>query len=122
METAKDAMLRAFDRLFDRAARKLRVECSEQEKAEAKRQFSDRFGALLDGLSHVPLAQMPDEVLTGMEGAIDQLSPSEVVGLLASIPLAHKGQELMRTLAFRAAEQRLLEHLIQQADERFGGN
>jgi hypothetical protein len=122
METAKDAMLRAFDRLFDRAARKLKVECSEEEKAEAKRQFSDRFGALLDGLSNVPLGQMPDEVLSGMEGAIDQLSPSEVVGLLASIPLAHKGQEIMRALAFRAAEQRLLDHLIQQADERFGGN
>ena len=42
--------------------------------------------------------------------------------LLASIPLAHQGHEMMRQVAYRAAEQRLLDHLIQQADDRYGGN
>ena len=41
---------------------------------------------------------------------------------IASIPLAHQGHEMMRQVAYRAAEQRLLDHLIQQADDRFGGN
>jgi hypothetical protein len=42
--------------------------------------------------------------------------------LLASIPIAHQGHEMMRQVAYRAAEQRLLDHLIQQTDDRYGGN
>ena len=122
MATVKDVMLGAFDRLFDRAARRLRIECTEDEKADAKRQFGERFEVLLERLGELQVHEVPDEVLNGMEGAIDQIRPSEIVGFLASIPLAHKGQEIMRGLAFRAAEQRLLEHLITQADESYGGN
>ena len=44
--TGKEALLQAFDRLFDRAATKLRVECSAEEKETAKKQFEDRFAAL----------------------------------------------------------------------------
>lgn len=120
--TGREAMLQAFDRLFDRAARKLHVECSADEKVTAKKQFEDRFAALLEALDQAKIDEVPNEVLQTMEGAIDRISPTEVVGLLASIPIAHQGQELMRQVAYRAAEQRLLEHLIQQADERYGGN
>jgi hypothetical protein len=28
----------------------------------------------------------------------------------------------LRTIAYRAAEQRLLDHLVSQADDRYGGN
>ncbi len=120
--TGKEAMLQAFDRLFDRAAKKLHVECSTEEKEAAKKQFEERFAALLQGLEQVRVDEVPDEVVTSMEAAIDRLSPTEVVGLLASIPLAHQGQEMMRSIAYRAVEQRLLEHLIQQTDDRYGGN
>jgi hypothetical protein len=120
--TGREAMLQAFDRLFDRAANKLRVECSADEKESAKKQFEERFAALLEALDQMKIDEVPDEVLKNMEGAIDRISPTEVVGLLASIPIAHQGQELMRQVAYRAAEQRLLEHLIKQADERYGGN
>jgi hypothetical protein len=120
--TGREAMLQAFDRLFDRAAHKLRVECSADEKESAKKQFEERFAALLETLDQLKIDEVPDEVLKNMEGAIDRISPTEVVGLLASIPIAHQGQELMRQVAYRAAEQRLLEHLIKQADERYGGN
>jgi hypothetical protein len=120
--TGKDAMLQAFNRLFDRAAKKLNVECSAEEKETAKKQFEERFAALLDSLEHVKIEEVPDEVITSMEVAIDRISPTEVVGLLASIPIAHQGHEMMRSLAYRAAEQRLLEHLIKQADDRYGGN
>ncbi len=120
--TGKEAMLQAFDRLFDRAAQKLKVECTAEEKEEAKKQFADRFSALLDAVAQVKIDQVPDEVIAGMESAIDRITPTEVVGLLASIPLAHQGHEMMRSVAYRAAEQRLLDHLIKQADDRYGGN
>jgi hypothetical protein len=57
-----------------------------------------------------------------MEDAIDNLSAAQVVGYLAAIPLAHQAQEMLRAIAYRAAEQRLLEHLVSQADDRYGGN
>lgn len=120
--TGKEALLQAFDRLFDRAATKLHVECSADEKETAKKQFEDRFAALLDSLNQVTINEVPDEVIANMEAAIDRISPTEVVGLLASIPIAHQGHEMMRQIAYRAAEQRLLEHLIHQADDRYGGN
>jgi hypothetical protein len=120
--TGREALLQAFDRLFDRAAKKLNVECSVEEKELAKKQFEDRFAALLDSLRQVTVSEVPAEVLSNMEVAIDRISPTEVVGLLASIPIAHQGHEMMRQVAYRAAEQRLLDHLIQQADERYGGN
>ncbi|MGH7855735.1 MAG: hypothetical protein ACREQY_00260 [Candidatus Binatia bacterium] len=120
--TGKEAMLQAFDRLFDRAAKKLGIECSGEEKEDSKKQFAERFAALLEALHRVNVNELPDEVIAGMEGAIDQISPSEVVGLLASIPIAHQGHDMLRGIAYRAAEQRLLEHLIQQADDKYGGN
>lgn len=120
--TGKEAMLQAFDRLFDRAATKLRVECSAEDKETAKRQFEQRFAVLLESLNGVEIGEVPDAVLANMEGAIDRISPTELVGLLASIPIAHQGQEMLRQVAYRAAEQRLLDHIIRQADDRYGGN
>lgn len=120
--TGKEAMFQAFDRLFDRAAKKLGVECSAEEKADSKKQFADRFAALLDALHRVNVDELPDDVIANMEGAIDRITPTEVVGFLASIPIAHQGHEMLRGIAYRAAEQRLLEHLIHQADDKYGGN
>jgi hypothetical protein len=118
----KDAVLLAFDRLFDKAAAKLHIECGGEDKAEAKRHFAERFSAALDVVGQVSTQAIPDEVMQGMEEAIDRLSPAQVVGYLASMPLAHQTQEMLRTIAHRAAEQRLLEHLINQTDDRYGGN
>jgi len=120
--TGKEAVLRAFDRLFDKAAAKLRIGCSQAEKEEAKRHFAERFSAALDAAGRVSVPEIPEEVMQDMEEAIDHLSPAQVVGYLAAIPLAHQAQEMLRTIAYRAAEQRLLEHLISQADDKYGGN
>jgi hypothetical protein len=57
-----------------------------------------------------------------MAGAIQQLSPAELAGVIASVPLAQQSQEMLRSIAFRQAEQRLLEHFALQADTRYGGN
>ena len=120
--TGKEAVLLAFDRLFDKAASKLRIACSQDEKNEAKRQFAARFSAALDVAGGVTVPEIPEEVMQNMEQAIDHLSPAQVVGYLAAIPLAHQTQEMLRAIAYRAAEQRLLEHLISQTDDRYGGN
>ena len=118
----KDVMLKAFDRLFDKAARKLAVECSAEERDEAKRRFEERFSALLDALKQLELQAVPEEAVQGMEEAIEKLSPADLVGLLASVPLAAQAQEMLRQLAYRAAEQRLLDHYIRSADDRYGGS
>jgi hypothetical protein len=120
--TGRDALLQAFDRLFDKAAKKLAVECSESEKAEAKQRFEERFSMLLEALKKLDLPELPDAAVAGMEEAIDKLSPADVVGLLATVPLVPQAQEMMRLLAYRAAEQRLLEHYVSTASDEYGGN
>lgn len=120
--TARDALLQAFDRLFDKAAKKLAVECSAAEKADAKQRFEERFSMLLEALKHLDLPELPDTAVASMEEAIDKLSPADVVALLATVPLVPQAQEMMRLLAYRTAEQRLLEHYVSTASDKYGGN
>jgi len=120
--TAREAVLVAFDRLFDKAARKLGVQCDEREKEEAKQRFAERHAAALDAVAQLPMAQIPESVMEAMEETIDGLSPAQVVAQLAAIPLAHHAQQMLRMIAYRSAQQRLLDHLITQADDQYGGN
>ena len=120
--TGREALLQAFDRLFDVAAEKLNVVCSPEERAEAKEQFAQRFAGALQLAQKVEVAELPSGVLDAMAGAIQQLSPAELAGVIASVPLAQQTQEMLRSIAFRQAEQRLLEHFVRQADTRYGGN
>jgi hypothetical protein len=120
--TGKEALLDAFDHLFDRAAVKLNAQCGPGDKAKAKQHFAERFSAALEIAAQVRVPEIPSEVMHNMEEAIEHLSPAQVVGHLASIPLANQAQEMVKMIAYRAAEQRLLEHLIGQADDKYGGN
>jgi hypothetical protein len=121
--TGRDALLQAFDRLFCTAAKKLSVQCSEEDKANAKQRFEERFSLLLEALKQLDLPkELPEEAVKGMEQAIEKLTPADVVGLLATVPLVPQAQEMMRLLAYRAAEQRLLEHYVRTADDTYGGN
>jgi hypothetical protein len=115
----REVVLSAFDRLFDRAAAKLKLEC---EPAEARELFIQKFKPALDAAVLINLEEIPEEVMRSMEEAIDGLSPAQVAGHLASIPLAHQAQQIMQLIANRAAEQKLIEHLISQADDKYGGN
>ncbi len=114
--------MQAFDRLFDAAAKKLNVVCTPEERADAKEQFAARFEHALSIAGHVEVGELPGAVLETMESAIMQLSPAELAGVIASVPLAQQTQEMLRAIAFRQAEQRLLEHFALQADDRYGGN
>jgi hypothetical protein len=120
--TGRDALLQAFDRLFDAAAQKLNLTCTPEERAEAKQQFADRFASALEVAKGVEVPALPEEVVASMESAIAALSPADLAGVIATVPLAQQTQEMLRAIAFRQAEQRLLEHLAQQADTRYGGN
>jgi hypothetical protein len=120
--TGREALLQAFDRLFDVASRKLNVVCTPEERAEAKEQFAARFEAALNVAAKIEVPEIPSGVLEAMEAAISQLSPAELAGVIASVPLAQQTQEMLRAIAFRQAEQRLLEHFALQADDRYGGN
>lgn len=120
--TGRDALLLAFDRLFDAAARKLNVVCTPEERADAKEQFVQRFESALDIAQKVDTGELPGGVLDDMEKAIGELSPAELAGVIASVPLAQQTHDMLRSIAFREAEQRLLEHFARQADDRYGGN
>lgn len=120
--TGRDAMLIAFDRLFDRAAAKLHVEYDEFERLAARRQFEERFSIALDSATGIELEALPEEILQSMEGSIDQISPAQLAGHLAAIPLAHQAVRVLQLVAFRNAEQHLMRQLIEQADDRWGGN
>jgi hypothetical protein len=118
--TGREALLAAFDRLFDAAAKKLAVVCTPEERAEAKAQFTRRFEAALEVAERVQVGELPGTVIDAMESAIAELSPAELAGAIASVPLAQQTQEMLRAVAYRQAEQRLLEHLAAQADTRYG--
>lgn len=115
-------MLRAFDRLFDRAAAKLRVQVSEEEKREARKDFAERAEQAIDFFAQMGVLEIPEEVMQHMEASLDQLSPGQLIGYLAALPLVHQAQEMMRQLAYKAAQQKLLERMIEQADDTYGGN
>ena len=120
--TGRDALLRAFDRLFDKATRKLNIEVTAEEKTEATQQFSERFNDALRLVDAIQLDAFPEAALERMETAIDGLSPAQIAGYLAYGPLALQLQELQRRIALRAAQEKLLEHVINQADTTYGGN
>jgi hypothetical protein len=120
--SARDAILAAFDELFDAAAAKLAVSVTPEERAEARAHFAERFEKALEMAGTVEMQALPRPVLDEMKEAVDRLSMAELAGVVASIPLAAQTQELMRSIAMRQAEQRLLEHLALQADDRYGGN
>lgn len=118
----REVLLSAFDRLFDRAANKLNIECSPEDRAEAKRFFTERYDEALRLLDEAEFPEIPAPVMERMEAAIDKLSPAYIAAHLATGPLALHVQEFMRQLAVRAAEQRVLEHLASRADDTYGGN
>jgi hypothetical protein len=120
--SARDAILAAFDELFDAAATKLAVSCTAEERAAARTHFAERFEKALALAGRVEMTELPRPVLDEMKAAVDRLSTAELVGVVASIPLVQQTQEMLRAVAMREAESRLLEHLALQADDRYGGN
>jgi hypothetical protein len=120
--TGRDALLAAFDRLFDVAAGKLNLKCTPEDREDAKEQFARRFEGALSVAGNVTTGPLPENTLDDMVAAIEGLSAADLAGVIASVPLAQQTQEMLRSIAFREAEKRLLEHFASQADTRYGGN
>jgi hypothetical protein len=120
--TGRDALLDAFDRLFIAAAHKLEVHATPEQRVEAREQFADRFAGMLELTDRFESPPLPGEVLDEMEAQVARVSPIELAGLLAGLPVAQQAQEMLRAVAFRHAQQKMLEHLALQADTRYGGN
>ena len=120
--TGRDALLEAFDRLFDTAIDKLNTTCTAEERGAAREQFSQRFAPALEMTRGTDVGLVPADVLAQMQAAIGRLSSADLAAMIASVPLAQQTQEMLRTLAFRDEERRLVAHLASQADTRYGGN
>jgi len=120
--SARDAILAAFDELYDSAAAKLNVPSTPEERAEARARFAEHFDQALEMAGSVEMRELPRPVVDQMKQGIEKLSMAELAGVVASIPLAQQTQEMLRAIAMRQAEQKLLEHLALQADTRYGGN
>lgn len=111
----RQAILDAFDRLFDAAIGRLGTDSTPEERAQARRQFAERITPALDALDAAQEPVLPAEVFDDMRQSIERLTPTDIAGLLASIPLAQRTHELLQALAFDRARQQLLVHLTEQA-------
>lgn len=118
----REVVLHAFDRLFDRASEKLKLECTAEEKGEIRRRFAERYEEALQFLDEADFPAFSDDTIETMQASIDAVPMAQVAGYLAIGPLTVKVQKFMRRLALQAAEQRLLEHLVSQAEDQYGGN
>jgi hypothetical protein len=85
MSTGRQAILAAFDQLFDAAAGRLQITCTPEERAGVRAQFAERMAGALEAAdaSPTPVA-VPEAVLAEMRAAISG-SPAEIAALVASI-------------------------------------
>ncbi|MCW5892916.1 MAG: hypothetical protein KIT14_20575 [bacterium] len=118
--TGRDALLAAFDELYDAALTKLDATATPEERASARAQFERRFSQALEVTAAVDVPGMPEEAIDEMKDAIASLSKAELAGLVATVPLAQRAQQMVRAVAMQTAQQRMLEHLAAQADTRWG--
>jgi hypothetical protein len=78
---------------------------------------------ILEAAEAAQKLELPASVVGDMRQAIERLSPSDIAGLVASIPLAQRTHELLQAVAFDRARQRLLLHLTEQAEPSpYGGH
>ena len=61
--SARDAILAAFDELYDSAAAKLSIPSTPEERAEARARFAERFDKALELAGSVEMRELPRPVL-----------------------------------------------------------
>jgi len=123
MTTPREAILDAFDQLFETAIARLNVSCTPEERTQARTAFAERMTPVFEVVEKTDNFEVPAEAVDEMRQSIDRLSPAEVAGLVASIPLAQHAQEMLKTIAYERARQQLLMHLTEQAEPSpYGGH
>ena len=123
MTKPREALLDAFDQLFDTAVARLNVSCTSEERSQARQAFAERMSPVFEVVEKTRQFDLPAPVLDEMRETIDRLSSADVAGLVASIPLAQHTQEMLKTIAYEHARQQLLVHLTEQAEPSpYGGH
>jgi hypothetical protein len=123
MTTPREAILDVFDQLFETATARLNVSCTPEERSQARAAFAERMTPVLEVVEKVDEFDVPAEVVEEMRQSIGRLSPADVAGLVASIPLAQHAQEMLKTIGYERARQQLLVHLTEQAEPSpYGGH
>jgi hypothetical protein len=123
MSTGRQAILDAFDQLFDAAAGRLSGACTPEERAQARAQFVERMTPALEAVEAAQKLELPQAAVEEMRQNIERLAPAEIAGLLASIPLAQRTHEALRAVAYERARQHLLQQLTAQAEPSpYGGH
>jgi len=122
MATARQAILDAFDQLFEAAMSRLNVVSTPEERVEARERFAERMRTALDAVDAAQKLELPSTAIDDMRQAIERLTPAEVAELVATIPLAQRTQAMLQTLALEQAHDRLLEHITAQATSKYGGH
>ena len=123
MSSGRQAILDAFDELFDAAVGRLNGLCTPEERAGARAQFIERMTPALEAVEAAQALELPGPAVADMRQAIERLAPADIAGLLASIPLAQRTHELLRTVAYERARQQLLQQLTAQAEPSpYGGH
>jgi hypothetical protein len=122
MSTGRQAILDAFDQLFEAAMGRLKVVSTPEERAEARERFAERMRPALDAVDAAQKLELPSTAIADMRQAIERLTPAEVAELVATIPLAQRTQAMLQTLALEQAHDRLLEHITAQATSKYGGH
>jgi hypothetical protein len=121
--TGRQAILDAFDQLFDAATSHLQATCTAEERTAARTQFAERLGPVLDALESAKALALDEAEMGEMRRAVEQLSPADVAALVASIPLAQRTHERLRALAYeRAREQMLLQLTASAEPSPYGGH
>lgn len=121
--TGRQAILEAFDQLFDAATRHLEASCTPEERAAARAQFAERLGPVLDALDGAKAITLEEAEVGEMRRTIEQLSAADVAGLVASIPLAQRTHEQLKALAWERARQQMLVQLTASAEPSpYGGH
>jgi hypothetical protein len=122
MPTGRQAILDAFDQLFEAAMSRLNVAGTPEDRAEARARFAERMRPALDAADAAQKLELPSTVVDDMRQAIERLTPAEVAELVATIPLAQRTQAMLQALALEQAHERLLEHITSQASSKYGGH
>lgn len=110
----------AFDQLFDTALGRLHATCSAAERADARARFEQHFANVLEIARGVDVPGVPVEALAELRASVENLSPADLAGMMASVPIARQTQAMLRTIARRNAERRMVEHMASAADTRWG--
>jgi hypothetical protein len=118
----KRLLIDAFDRLFERASDRFKLDSSKAERDEARKRFVDSYERAFEMIDEAGGGVISELDMHRMVESIENLSAANVAAYLAAGPLAVHVRESVQRIVNHRAEQRMIENWIDQADDTYGGN